>query len=106
MTNYKEIFRLKEMLELDCIPFEFLNLFDGYQIRYPDYTYNNNYICSVIEHNFSYGNTHDLLELSGLLTREEESLDSVVGYLSAEEVFERIKRHWFKYEDIMKGDVY
>lgn len=33
--NYKEIFRLKEMLEKVKIPFEFGNMFDGFQLCYP-----------------------------------------------------------------------
>lgn len=33
----------------------------------------------------------DLIEIMGLLTPEEQEYDSVVGYLTAEEVFRRIK---------------
>lgn len=33
----------------------------------------------------------DLIEIMGLLTPEEQQHDSVVGYLTAEEVFRRIK---------------
>lgn len=33
----------------------------------------------------------DLIEIMGLLTPEEQEHDSVVGYLTAEEVFRRIK---------------
>ena len=33
----------------------------------------------------------DLIEIMGLLTPEEQKYDSVVGYLTAEEVFRRIK---------------
>lgn len=35
LMEYKEIFRLKEMLEKAKIPFVFRNLYDGYQICYP-----------------------------------------------------------------------
>lgn len=37
----------------------------------------------------------DLLELAGrLLTEEELKYDSVVGGLTAKDVFERISKHW------------
>ena len=51
---------------------------------------------SVIEHEFSYGNEKDLLEISGLMTEKEEkeTQDTVLGYLTAENVFERIKKHY------------
>lgn len=48
----------------------------------------------AIEHYVSYGNEQDKLEIMGLLTPEEKKNDSVLGYLSAEEVFSRINRHW------------
>lgn len=91
MMEYKEIFRLKEMLEKAEIPFEFGEYMGGYHLCYP-----NNKIkeCSVIEHDCSYGREQDLLEIMGLLTDEELKRDDVVGFLSAENVFERIKKHY------------
>lgn len=92
--NYKEIFRLKEMLEKAGIPFIFKehnDYRDGYQILYPADTER---ACSVIEHEYSYGHEQDLLEIMGLLTDEESQYDSVVGHLSAENVFERIKKDY------------
>lgn len=91
--NYKEILKLKEMLEKAEIPFEFSELMGGYHLCYP-----NNKIkeCSVIEHDGSYGREQDLLEIMGLLTNEELKHDEVVGYLSAENVFERIKKDYEK----------
>lgn len=97
--NYKEIFRLKEMLEKAEIPFvfrEFNDFRNGYQILYPEgniKTETKN-VCSVIEHSFSYGNEVDKLEIMGLLTEEESEFDTVQGFLSAENVFERIKKHY------------
>lgn len=50
-------------------------------------------VCSVIAD--GYGSKEGLLEISGLLTDEEyERGDSVVGYLNAENVFNRIKSHF------------
>lgn len=90
--KYTEIFRLKKMLEDANIPFEFLWHGDlmGFQICYP--ATGDKRVCSVIEHSFSYGNEDNLLEICGLLTEEEAEVDSVLGYLSADNVFERIKK--------------
>ena len=93
--RYNEILRLKGMLEKAKIPFEFSKLFGGYHIVYP----NNHFTeCSVIEHDSSYGREKDLLEILGLLTKKEykETQDTVIGYLTAEDVFQRIKKHWKK----------
>ena len=91
--KYNEIIRLKCMLEKAEIPFEFSEIFSGYHITYPSNKFR---ICSVIEHDYSYGNEQDLLEIKGLLTKNEKKYDCVLGYLSAEEVFKRIQKNWEK----------
>ena len=91
--RYNEILKLKNMLEKAEIPFEFSEIFGGYHITYPSNKFR---ICSVIEHDCSYGNEQDLLEIKGLLTKNEKKYDCVLGYLSAEEVFNRIKKNWKK----------
>lgn len=90
--KYNEILRLKEMLQEAGIPFDFNPESGGYHIRYP----NKDWTCSVIEHDYSYGREKDLLEIAGLMTAEEKYRedDDVLGYLTAENVFERIKRHY------------
>ena len=93
MNKYKEILRLKCMLEKAEIPFEFSEIFGGYHITYPSNKFR---ICSVIEHDYSYGSEQDLLEIKGLLTENEKKYDYVLGYLSAEEVFKRIEKIWKK----------
>ena len=93
--KYKEIFKLKGMLEKANIPFvwkEHKNYINGYQILYP--TDGEQNVCSIIEHKFSYGNEKDLLEIMGLLTKEEEENDLVLGFLTAENVFKRIEKHY------------
>lgn len=93
--EYNEIFKLKSMLEENHIPFEWIehnDLRNGYQICYPEK--DEKRVCSVIEHSFSYGNEKDLLEIQGLLTEKEEECDSVLGNLTATEVFQRILSHW------------
>lgn len=93
--KYKEILRLKCMLEKAKIPFEFSELFGGYHIVYPNNQFTE---CSVIEHDCSYGREKDLLEIRGLMTNKEinRERDNVLGYLSAKEVFKRIKNNWKK----------
>ena len=91
--RYNEILKLKNMLEKAEIPFEFSELFGGYHITYPSNKFR---ICSVIEHDRSYGSEQDLLEIKGLLTKNEKKYDYVLGYRSAEEVFNRIKKNWKK----------
>ena len=93
--KYNEIFKLKSMLEENHIPFEWIehnDLRNGYQICYPEK--DGKCVCSVIEHSFSYGNEKDLLEIQGLLTADEEECDSVLGNLTADDVFQRILSHW------------
>lgn len=93
MNKYTEIIKLKEMLQREAIPFDFYELFDGYTIKYPNSEYCK---CSVIEHEGSYGRDNDLLEIQGLMTDEEKERedDDVLGYLTAQNVFERIKKHY------------
>lgn len=87
----KEIIRLKGMLEKENIPFEFAERkeMEGYQIGYPKLP-PGNCVCSIIQHKYSYGNDVNLIEIMGLSHYD----DDVEGYLSAEDVFERIKRHY------------
>ena len=51
-------------------------------------------VCSVIQGTYTYGGLENRLEIMGLLTEEEAEYDSVCGWLTAEDVFERIKAHW------------
>lgn len=91
--KYKEIFRLKGMLEGEGIPFKWRERpeFHGHQICFP--TTGDGCVCSVIEHDGSYGCEEDLLEIQGLMSEEEERKvgDTVLGSLTAENVFARIK---------------
>lgn len=96
--EFKEIFKLREMLDKSKIEYEFIDHsfkngeynYTSYQIVCPS---NKNRYISVIQSFGSYGREQDLLEIMGLLTKEEEKLDDVVGYLMAENVFERIKKY-------------
>lgn len=89
MNKYNEIFVLKRKLEKAKIPFRMRPLLGGYQIGYP--TLGGDRVCSIIEHSGSYGNEVDKLEIMGLANDRE---DSVEGYLTADDVFNRIQEHY------------
>lgn len=123
MGKYTEIFKLKEMLELAEIPYLFidkykeekilmnknnyLKMLEHYQILiyddirdmmhegelYPILDEEKR-VISIIQGYGTYGSNVDLLEIMGLLTEEEEKEGSVVGYLSAENVFDRIEKYY------------
>lgn len=90
---YKEILKLQNMLADAGIPHEIYRRLDGWQIVYPS---EKRCKCSVIEHYGSYGHMRDLLEIMGLLTKAEKKHDSVLGWMKAEDVFERIRKDWEK----------
>lgn len=101
MEKYNEILRLKEMLIQHEIPFDFSEWLGGYHIYYPS---KDNVICSVIENDVSYGREEDKLEIQGLLTEQEleETGDTVLGHLTAEDVFNRICQHFTKSGKVYK----
>lgn len=89
---YKEILKLKSMLENAKIPHEYkIGFCNGIAIQYPN---DKGRVCSAIEHDYSYGHQCDNIEIMGLLTAKESEYDSVVGWLTAEDVFSRIKAHY------------
>lgn len=101
VKSYDEIFKLEGMLKAEGIPFVYHRQPDmcGFQICYPED--GENRVCSIILHSGSYGRGEGLLEIMGLLKPDEKECDDVVGYLTAEDVFERIKAHhdgkWSEY---------
>lgn len=54
-------------------------------------------VCSAIAN--GYGSSEGLLEISGLMTQEEMDMvhDTVLGHLTAEDVFVRIRSHYESY---------
>lgn len=84
-----EIFELKEKLEKEEIPFVMDNWLGGHQIIL--FNTVGERICDAIINDRSYGNEKGLFEIMGGLTEEELAIDGVLGYLTAEEVFERFK---------------
>lgn len=95
--SYTEILKLDEMLTEANIPHTLERFLDGWQVVYS--TPIDGRVADAIEHCGSYGRDENLIEIMGLLTPEEEDEDSVLGYLTAEEVFERMSEHWNKRSD-------
>lgn len=106
--KYTEILKLKRMLEEANIPFTFTDDFwnvkrleerrkadpyfdELFQNKYPAYQIRLGDLADAIQHDGSYGNRQDLLEIMGGLTAEEQLSDGVLGWLTAEEVFKRFK---------------
>lgn len=92
--RYKEILVLDKMLTEAGIPHTIEQFYDGWQLFYPED--GENCVMDTIEHYGSYGRAADRLEIMGLLTPEEAEIDEVVGWLTAQDVFERIKKHYEK----------
>ena len=95
--KYTEIFRLKEMLEKESIPFEF-EKDEEYIIRIPINESirkqdNKEPLMTVYQGEHTYGGSKNLLEICGGMTLEErkEQGEEYLGSLTAENVFERIK---------------
>jgi len=91
VKNLDEIMKLHEMLEKANIPHEYSDRSDGKFISYPQHQ---NFICDACCFTGSYGYEAGLIEIMGLLTPEEYENDDVVGWLDAENVFNRIKNDW------------
>lgn len=80
---------LIKFLEMSNIPFEVTDCWGNPQVCYPS---KENCICDAVCHWFSYGGDEGLLEIMGLVERED---DDVEGWLTAEEVFHRIAHHYY-----------
>lgn len=87
-SKYKEIHKLDKLLTEASIPHTFSTFFDGWQVCYPT---DKGRIMDAVEHFGSYGADDDLLEIMGLT---EDTSDNIEGWLSAEEVFNRIQTHY------------
>lgn len=103
MSKYNEIVKLHEMLLEANIEHVWVNRNpEGYPKRLRDgtildfgwhivvYRPNGARLISVIEGYGTYGVEVDRLEIMGLLTPEELEYNDVAGWLTADDVFERI----------------
>ena len=91
-----EIHKLHKMLDEAKIEHEYIDRSGNFLGRHEYwqicvYDVQGERVISVIEGHGTYGAEDDLLEIMGLLTEEEKD-DSVVGWLTAENVFERIMK--------------
>lgn len=88
--SYTEILKLDKMLTDANIPHTLDRFLDGWQVVY---SVNGKRIADAIQHFGSYGNAENLLEIMGLVKPEEAS-DSVLGHLTADDVFARMSEHY------------
>ena len=101
----KEIVKLCELLDEAKVPYVKVPIYDGWQIRIGqknEYGYIENCDMDAVCHGFSYGHDQELLEIMGGLTEEENELDGVLGYLTAETVAKRFIWCWNHHTDIYK----
>lgn len=89
-VDYTEMARLELYLQETKIPYRMDYVLGMPSVRY--YGHGNKLICDAICHSGSYGHKDGLLEIMGL-TRNG---DSVEGWLTSREVFDRIREDWNK----------
>ncbi len=92
--RYQEIIKLHDMLVANDIPHIIRRIFEGWQICYNGTDNPEDWLLSAIQHKGSYGNCDDKIEIMGFVTPNEGTDDDVVGWLTAEDVYGRIKKHW------------
>ena len=108
-VDYKEIFKLKVMLDKANIPYEFLDRslvmdnmlykpFFQIIVYEPIFSQEDGLtrLISVVQGYGTFGENQDLLEIQGCLTEKELNYDSVLGCLTAKDVFKRIKKHYYE----------
>lgn len=95
--KYQEILKLHVMLLDKSIPHVIERDLDGWHISYP--WVGKERVLSAVEFKGTHGAEQDLIEIMGLLTPGEFLMDSVKGYLTAENVFNRIKEHYEEHKD-------
>ena len=97
VKDFSEIDKLSEMLDAAGIPHEDRPWLGGKQVNYPSC---DNQVCDAILNPYSYGHEEGLLEIMGLVKKRKTG-DSVEGYLTAEEVFRRIRIHYRRHKNKM-----
>lgn len=86
---YTSIIKLSDMLIKAEIPHTLRPFVDGYQVII-NLPYGRR--IDAVEFSGSYGYEENLIEIQGAITLEELENDSVLGHLTAEEVFKRFKQ--------------
>lgn len=97
VVKYSAIYNLAACLETKEIPFHFKQLPEqgGFKILYPA---ENSVVCSIVEHDFSWGSEENLLEIYGLNEKGERNFDEAIGNLTVEEVLEIIEKDYNNYK--------
>lgn len=88
--KYTEILKLDKMLTEAQITHTLERFLDGWQVVYPN---EETRVADAVEHCGSYGHEKNLLEIMGLI-KPEETWDTVLGWLTAEDVFRRFSEHY------------
>ena len=86
--KYQEILKLHTMLLDEDIPHDIERALDGWRISYPSSGLNR--VFSIVENRLSLGSIDDHIEIE---------LYSLQGYLTAENVFNKIKKHYEEVKD-------
>ena len=86
-----EMDKLVQLLNMEDIPFQVRFIHNTKQVCYP--AVGGKCVCDAVCHKWSYGYDEGLLEIMGLV---EDRDDDVEGWLSAFEVFRRIKNHYLQ----------
>lgn len=96
--NFTEFAKVMYYLVENNIPCELKSGFGGYLCFVPSMEEKEfDFIC----HQYSYGHQKGLLEIMGaIMTERESKLDGVIGWLTADNVIERIK----KYQERKSGE--
>lgn len=87
------MYKLINMLIAQKVPFELSEDWGVPHIQYPSIK---NCICSVVCNHLSRGHCQGLLEIKGLLYAREMEEDTVKGYLTPYDVFERISTRYLQ----------
>lgn len=91
--KYTAILDLSNMLANAGLKFEIRRIHDGYQVSYPNF---NKMAVDAVQHWSSYGEDKNLIEIMFHDKRFPGCAkcgDSVEGYLTAKEVFDRIVKY-------------
>lgn len=86
--KYTALAKVHEMLTAEKIPHLYERFYNGWVIRFTDGVIDE---VDGVQHFGSYGESENLIEIIGAITKKEAEQDSVLGYLTAEEVFKRFK---------------
>lgn len=94
-----EMYDLINRLIVMGVPFKVKELLDTPQVIFYDWI--GQVVGDAICHEGSYGHEQGLLEIMGLDINEEEVGDSVIGYLTSEEVVD----HYIHWRELHDGEV-